>query len=105
MRVVSVLETKWRLFLCCSEDKCSYFKWDKGQLSGEFVEGQSSGVALDKSMAKEKNEDFPSMFKIFSSLSEEKDVKNLMIRKVQGKGHDTPDCLDVYEGVLEDEKT
>ncbi|KAL2528750.1 hypothetical protein Fot_21351 [Forsythia ovata] len=65
--------------------------WDNGQLSGEFVEGHSSDVALDKSVAKEINQDLPSMFKIFSSLSEEKDVEislNLTIRKGQGKEHE-----------------
>ncbi|KAL2531795.1 DNA-directed RNA polymerase 1B [Abeliophyllum distichum] len=91
MQVVKVLKTKGRLFFCCSEDECTYFKWDNGQPSRGFVEGQSSSVGLDKPMGKEINEDLPSMFKLLASLSEEKDVEislNLTIRKGQGKGHE-----------------
>ncbi|KAL2520535.1 hypothetical protein Fot_24458 [Forsythia ovata] len=64
--------------------------WDKGQSSGGLVEGQSSGIALDKYVAKERSGELPNMFKMFASLSKEKDVEiflNLMIRKGQGKGH------------------
>ncbi|KAL2479385.1 hypothetical protein Adt_32351 [Abeliophyllum distichum] len=78
-------------FFCCSEDECTYFKWDNGQPSRGFVEGQSSSVGLDKSIGKEINENLPSMFKLLASLSEEKDVEislNLTIRKGQGKGHE-----------------
>ncbi|KAL2484709.1 DNA-directed RNA polymerase 1B [Abeliophyllum distichum] len=91
MQVVKVLKTKGRLFFCCSEDECTYFKWDNGQPSRGFVEGQSSSVGLDKSMGKEINEDLPSMFKLLASLLEEKDVEislNLTIRKSQGKVHE-----------------
>ncbi|KAL2533137.1 Zinc finger protein [Abeliophyllum distichum] len=91
MQVVKVLQTKRRLFFCCSDDECTYFKWDNGLPSGRFVEGQSSGVGLDKSVAKEINEDLTSIFKMLANLSEKKDVEislNLTIRKGQGKGHE-----------------
>ncbi|KAL2530576.1 Uncharacterized protein Fot_23177 [Forsythia ovata] len=87
-----------KAIFCCSEDECTYFKWDNSQPSGEFVEGQSSSVGLDKSVAKEINEDFTSMFKMLASLSEEKDVEislNLTIRKGQGKGHEL-DIRDIH---------
>ncbi|KAL2551401.1 DNA-directed RNA polymerase 1B [Forsythia ovata] len=89
MQVVKVLKTKGRLFLCCSEEECTYFKWDNGKPSGGFVDGQSSNVGLDKSVGKEINEDLPNMFKLLASISEEKDVEislNLTIRKGQEKG-------------------
>ncbi|KAL2545982.1 Uncharacterized protein Fot_15215 [Forsythia ovata] len=90
-QVVKVLKTNGRLFFYCSEDECTYFKWNTSQLSGGFVEGQSSGVGLDKSIANEINEDLTSMFKMLASLLNEKDVEislNPTICKGQGKGHE-----------------
>ncbi|KAL2543099.1 Uncharacterized protein Adt_04077 [Abeliophyllum distichum] len=67
---------------CCSS-KYGYFKWSEGQSIGMYDEGESSGVSLDKSVAKDKIEDLSRIIKVFARISEEEDVEislNITIR-------------------------